>query len=183
MGNKLVPCKSCEKEVASSAKVCPHCGKRLKMGMFKKVLIGFVGLIVVIIALSPSQPSIQERLAVIESASATTLHSNGEIADIFSLGTDYTDIQRDNKEEAIKGQVIQWSLPVFEVSKLSENRYKVQTTSRHGDVGTFIYVYPRDETETKYLESLRTGNTIQVKGTIDGVLMRNIIIKPALLVQ
>lgn len=44
---KLKPCKTCGKEVASSAKKCPHCGQSLKMGFFKKALIGFGALIVI----------------------------------------------------------------------------------------------------------------------------------------
>lgn len=36
---KMTTCKSCGKEVASSAKACPNCGASLKMGFGKKVLI------------------------------------------------------------------------------------------------------------------------------------------------
>jgi SOS response regulatory protein OraA/RecX len=46
---KLKPCKTCGKEVAKSAKSCPSCGQKLKMGFFKKALIGFGVLIVLII--------------------------------------------------------------------------------------------------------------------------------------
>lgn len=184
MGDKLIPCKSCEKDVASSAKVCPHCGKKLKMGMFKKILIGIASLMVLSLFLPSNQPSLQEQLALIESASASTLDSNGELADIFGFGTDYTDIQRDNKEEAIKGKIVQWRLPVFEVKKLSDNQYKIQTGTLNDDnISTFIYLHPRDDAEVKYIESLKTGNTIPIKGKIDGVLMRHVIIKPALLAQ
>jgi hypothetical protein len=38
---KLKPCKSCGKEVAKSAKACPNCGQKLKLGLFKKALIVF----------------------------------------------------------------------------------------------------------------------------------------------
>lgn len=62
---KLITCKTCGKEVAKSAKKCPHCGARLKMGFFQKALIGigaFIVLIIVIVAASsggnkPSTPS------------------------------------------------------------------------------------------------------------------------------
>lgn len=36
----LVTCSECKKEVSSSAKVCPQCGAKLKMGVFAKTLIG-----------------------------------------------------------------------------------------------------------------------------------------------
>jgi hypothetical protein len=43
---KLTTCKACGKEVSTSAKKCPHCGHRLKMGFFRKALLGIGALIV-----------------------------------------------------------------------------------------------------------------------------------------
>jgi len=40
--DQLTSCKTCSKEVAQSASKCPHCGAKLKMGAFEKVLI-FIG--------------------------------------------------------------------------------------------------------------------------------------------
>lgn len=37
--DQLTSCKTCSKEVAKSASKCPHCGAKLKMGVFEKVLI------------------------------------------------------------------------------------------------------------------------------------------------
>ena len=45
--SKLKNCKTCSKEVAKSAKSCPHCGAKLKMGFFPKALIGIGALIVI----------------------------------------------------------------------------------------------------------------------------------------
>jgi len=36
---QLTTCKICSKEVAKSASTCPHCGAKLKMGVFEKVLL------------------------------------------------------------------------------------------------------------------------------------------------
>ena len=51
---KMKNCKSCGKEVASSAKVCPHCGQKLKMGMMAKLGILVVILIGAAIAGMPT---------------------------------------------------------------------------------------------------------------------------------
>jgi RNA polymerase subunit RPABC4/transcription elongation factor Spt4 len=48
MGEKLVKCKACGKEIAQSAKVCPICGKKNKKPLWKAVLI----VVVVIIGVS-----------------------------------------------------------------------------------------------------------------------------------
>lgn len=41
----LVACKECGREVSSSAAKCPHCGKKLRMGLLGKALItlGVIG--------------------------------------------------------------------------------------------------------------------------------------------
>ena len=43
--SKMTTCKICSKEIAKSAKSCPHCGAKLKMGFVKKIGIGFLVLI------------------------------------------------------------------------------------------------------------------------------------------
>jgi hypothetical protein len=52
MAAKMHACKTCSKEVAKSAKVCPHCGAKLKMGFFKKAFLGIVGFIVLIVIIA-----------------------------------------------------------------------------------------------------------------------------------
>ena len=49
---KLKPCKTCGKEVAKSAKKCPHCGQKLKMGFMMKAIIGIAALVVISIIAS-----------------------------------------------------------------------------------------------------------------------------------
>lgn len=53
MAEKMKICKACGKEVAKSAKKCPHCGARLGMATWLKVLIilvilGIVGIVIVV---------------------------------------------------------------------------------------------------------------------------------------
>ena len=75
------------------------------------------------------------------------------------LGSNYTDLQRDNMTKELKDKIVQWTLPVFEVSKLSENKYKIQTDSGtlFGTkyVGTFTVVYTQNENEVRFIENLK----------------------------
>lgn len=48
-------CKSCGAEVDKTAKICPQCGAKLKMGIGKKLLIGF-GIIIVLGWMIPDSP-------------------------------------------------------------------------------------------------------------------------------
>jgi uncharacterized protein (UPF0212 family) len=182
---KIKPCKSCGKDVAKSAKNCPHCGQKLKMGLMMKAFLGSVGLIVILMIMRPSEEEqaakAQKQIAEIESATASDLTSS-ELAGIFSMFSRFTDVQRENKEKEITGQIVEWSLPIYDVTKTGDG-YKVQTKSTDWAVGTFLQVLPRNDDERSQIESLTEDDQIQIKGKITGTSMRNIKIDPAVLVQ
>lgn len=191
MTTKLKACPSCEKEVAKSAKVCPNCGKKLKMGFFKKALI-FLGVLIVIgVIFSPSEEEranqLSATLAEIASAPTANISPTGEIAAIFKLNSEYTDLQRDDKRNEIRGQIVQWTLPVYEVRR-SNNAYRVQTSRDEAlfggtpRVGAFITLHARNDAETAYIESLKTGDMLTFKGRITGTTLRNIDVSPAIVI-
>ena len=119
-------------------------------------------------------------------AQPTNLKPDGELADIFAFGSNYTDLQRELKLAKIVGQVVQWKLPVFEV-KRDGNGYMIQTSSKSGFLngskltGTFIHITPVDDDDRRLVEKLKTGETISFKGVVRGTTMRNIDIQPAIL--
>lgn len=149
-------------------------------------LAAVIGL-VVIAGQSPDTPK-KDPLAELASAQPSALQAEGELSELFAFGSKNTDLQRENKLKEIKGQVVQWQLPVYEVSR-SGDGYKVQTKTgvRVGPfgqdlVGTFIYITPRDDAERRAIEALKTGDAILVKGRIAGSSLRSLELKPALLV-
>ena len=172
--SKLKNCKSCDHEVASSAKVCPNCGKKLKMGVLLKLLI--LGVVVAIIAAIAS-PSSEEVAAANEAIKAqapnTSLASDGELKDLFTMGSDNTDLQREEKEKAIKGEV---------VNKLEEGKFKIQTSGM-GHVATFCYIVADGDDDIAKLSALKTGDMVTVKGKIEGIFMRSIRLDPCFLVS
>ena len=184
--SKLKECSACGKEVATSAKVCPHCGKKLKSGLFVKFLLGLViiGILSAIFGPSTEEKAQQlsDTLDKITNAQVSNISASGKLNELFSMMSKNTDIQRDNMEEEMKGKIVQWILPVYEVEKLDENKYKIQTSSGQ-KVGAFVTVHARTAEEASYIESLVTGNMISFKGKIDGTFMRNIEINPAILVS
>ncbi|MBI5626593.1 MAG: hypothetical protein HY935_05255 [Nitrosomonadales bacterium] len=106
---------------------------------------------------------------------------------MFVPGSKNTDLQRENKLKEIKGLVVQWQLPVYEVARYGDG-YKVQTKTgvRVGSfgqnlVGAFIYITPRNDTERQAVEALKTGDLILFKGRIAGSSMRSLEMKPAIL--
>lgn len=171
---KMKTCKSCEAEVSKSAKVCPKCGARLKMRFITKALIGIGVLAALAVAGMPSKDQIQAKLQEIEKAQPSDLSAHRELVQIFGFISKRTDIQRENKEKEIKGKIVEWELPVYEVKKTSENVYRVQTSASPARVGTFVNLHARNDDEARKIEALTTGDYVKFKGQIEGVSLRNI---------
>jgi hypothetical protein len=183
---RTVSCKSCEQEVAKSAKKCPHCGETLKTSTGVKVFTVFVMIIGFYIFFVPSsdetrQMNIREELAALAQSEPSSFSPDGELAETFNILSDNTDIQRDNLADRISGSTVQWQLPVYEVRKLSEGRYRVQSATTGNVVGSFINIYTRSAEEEAYVEALKLEDTISFKGKIAGVRLRSLQIDPALL--
>lgn len=183
--SKLKACPSCENEVSKSAKACPNCGKKLKTGLFTKIITALLILGVLGYIAGPSKKQnidkLNSTLASISAATPEKILPNGEISNIFSIGSDYTDIQRENKEKEIKGKIVNWNLEVYEVQKKEDNVYRIRTSSMGNTVGVYAYIYTRNPDEVKHIESIKTGNNISLKGKIKGTRLRHILINPAIL--
>ena len=190
MSSQLKACPSCGKEVSKSAKVCPHCGKKLKMGFFLKLMISLVVVIGLVIALQPSKEealnTLNNEINTIINSQEDNISATGTLDKVFELGGTATDIQRQNTEKEIIGKIVKWTLPVFEVRKLDETKYKIQTSGfMNGTsiVSTFVTVYPQDQKDKAYIEALKTNDRITIKGKITGTSMRSIKIEPAILIM
>ena len=118
-------------------------------------------------------------LGQLASASPANLSPIGELAQMFTLMSDYTDLQRENKLKEIEGQVVSWTLPVYDVHRDGEG-YKIQTIA-DAEVGTFIYMSAPDNDGRHFIEGLKTGDRVPFKGKIEGSLLRHLVIRPAIL--
>lgn len=187
--SKLKSCKSCGKEISKSAKSCPHCGQKLKHGLCVKILAAGVALGVVIglsnAIFGPSDEEIAaQKQAMINELIQTPVANytpTGELQEMFSLGSSYTDLQRENKLKELAGQVVHWTVPVYEVKKGSKY-YTIQTKGDQftaGYVGLFLRVETEDPNVISYLENLKTNDMITFKGKFTGdSTMRNLELSP-----
>ena len=156
------------------------------MGFFKKALIVLVIFIAIAVAVAPSSDEQNQALAneidAISNAQLANDISPAELQKMFSIGSEYTDVQRDNKEKEIIGKVVEWDLEVYEVNKRGENEYRVQTSSGQSAPGAFISLYTRSPAEAQQIEGLKTGDMVKFRGQIGGTTMRNIDFDKAVLV-
>ena len=139
-------------------------------------------------AIDESNKETQDKIASLPSASPSSLSPTGDLAAKFGAMPENTDIQRENAEREIMGEIVQWTLKVQEVSKWGAY-YRIQTLGSDSVVGTFVSIYPQSNEESSYIESLKTGDTLEVKGYISGITMRDgdldpaVDIDPAILVK
>jgi len=155
-----------------------------------KALAALGGLALVGIALTvySMMPSKEERavqrqaqtLATVEGSQPSGLSPRGELADYFNLTSRRTDDQRADKVQAIRGEIVLWSLPVQSVSKQEDGIYKVQTSAFMDTVGTVVTLHTRNDDERKIVEGLETGDWITIKGKIAGVASHDVEIVDAI---
>lgn len=106
----------------------------------------------------------------------------GELNDMFSYGSRYTDIQRENMLAKLKGRIVSWDCTVYEVSKSSDRHYRIIPESTDGHVGLILDVVARNDEEAAYIESLMTGTHIVFTGMFDGnSFMRSLVLDPVIL--
>lgn len=109
---------------------------------------------------------------------------SGKLAKAFILGSDYTDLQREDILNEIKNEVVDWRLPVYEVKKDSEGEYIITTVGNSNVIGCIIHLSTFNPNQEKFVHSLKTGSYIPVRGFITGkTFMRNLILNPAVLLD
>lgn len=104
-----------------------------------------------------------------------------KLATIFRLGSDFTDLQREDVLQDIKGKVIIWTVPIYEIKRVKDGLYKIVAVGDDG-FGCIITLTANSPEERKYIHSLKTGNRIQIKGILTGeTTMRALDIAPAII--
>jgi hypothetical protein len=81
----------------------------------------------------------------------------------------------------ITGKIVQWELEVFVVTR-SSDYYKIVTTPTFDAPGTLLTLYPQNNQQTIYLDNIRPGNKIKIKGKISGTQQGRIKINPAVII-
>lgn len=176
----LKTCKSCGEDFAKSVKTCPHCGKKVQSGMLLMLIIG-IGCLAVVAALAiPVGSERPDDAARIASAAIDPVDA-AELAGLFKNKNSQNDPRAQNKAQQITGKIVQWDLEVI-VCTPSAAGYQMVTKATAGVPGTLLKVLPRNNRQRDYLETLKPGNTIQIKGKISGVQQGRIKIDPALLI-
>ncbi len=161
---KLKTCSTCEKEIAKNAKVCPHCGGKVKKPFYKRVWFIALAVIVVIGIIAGTGN---------ENESTTSQSTPQQQEQIEYISYDVSELMTDLEENAMN----------------AENKYNkqyVEITGRLSTIdsgGSYISLLPSnndfaiigvqcymksEEQKAKVLE-LSKGDIVTVKGKITSV--------------
>lgn len=104
-----------------------------------------------------------------------------ELVDALSFMSDLTDIQKDSIKDSHRGKLVQWTLPVWDVSRRDEG-YVIQTSSS-AKAAVFCNVKSASPEELDYVKRLKEGDMITCKGIVDGYTLGNVNLSPAEVVR
>ena len=114
--NKLVVCKTCGKEIAKSATMCPHCGARQRMGGFRRFLNWVFGIFFLIVLIGiflaagkggASLPSCDSSTAQSEVASAMESAPMGRVLGLKLIKiTDTKELSASDKVRRCRGTAL-----------------------------------------------------------------------------
>jgi len=106
-----------------------------------------------------------------------------ELASIFATPSKHTDVQRENKINEINTKVVVWNVIVYEVKRPRKFSYEIQTSWSEKMSATFLYINAQNEEDINKIERLITGDNIRIKGRIEGVFLRFIIIRDVIILN
>lgn len=122
-------------------------------------------------------------------ASASSI-SLFEVVELFVLGGNKTELQRETMSQKIIGSRVSWSFKVYEVAKEGE-QYRVMSEmigSSHpnafGKLTVIAFLNPRNSNDEQILLKLETGKQVKVRGVVDSINLRSLVVlSPAELVD
>jgi len=173
-------CKSCGEDFAKSVKECPHCGKNVQSGMLLMLIIGIGCLALAATLAIPVKKDQSGDMKMIVMAPVDHVDA-AELATLFNDKKVQMSHQAQDKAKEITGQIVQWNLEVFVVTK-SADCYQVVTNPSTTVPGTLVTVYPRNGRQQSYLDSVKPGVTIKIKGKITGIQQGRVKINPAVII-
>jgi hypothetical protein len=130
------------------------------------------------------QQARQEKIDALAGAVPSSIrYDDKELTEMFSFGSKYTDLQRGNKSKELVGEIIEWEMTVYDVTKKSDYYYiKINEGLSNNNINVSnVDLYPQTEEEVEKVESLTEGTKIKVKGYIEDTILRNLTISPAIL--
>ncbi len=112
-----------------------------------------------------------------------------QVSDVFSLGSNATDLQRELMHKQLVGSVVSWTVKVYEISSADGGNYRVvsepslaDTTKGLSLLHVQAIVTPRSDADIQVMKSTKSGDSMVIKGRVQDIVLRGaVVIQPAIL--
>jgi hypothetical protein len=115
----------------------------------------------------------------VKNAEVASTEPPPELIDALSWTSGLTSIEKDRIKDGMRGKVVQWTMPVWDVKLDGDDNYVVQTDSSLG-IGAFCKVTRGDQSQA-FVKELKAGQLVTCKGTVSGYTLGNVNISPSIL--
>jgi RNA polymerase subunit RPABC4/transcription elongation factor Spt4 len=177
MAEKMIVCKACGKEIAKSAKTCPHCGKKNKRPFWQIMLI-LIGIIIVIAVASglgggSDKSAEAQKVEANEIPPKNTESTGSQKVEAIEISPDelYT-IYEENEVKAdnlYKGKTVRITGIINDIgTDVLDEPYITFAGDEYGFTGIQIYF---NKAERGKIADVSKGRTVTIVGKCDGKLI------------
>jgi hypothetical protein len=134
-----------------------------------------------------AHPSLKEQLAEIASVKANPVTPE-QVSEVFALGSDFTDLQRDLLNKELIGSVVEWRLKVYEVEfeqglyKVTSQQLPIKSKQAVPLLRAAVLIVPSSDNDHDLMRKVKTNDMITIRGRVRDIVLRTVVvIEPALL--
>lgn len=135
------------------------------------------------------QPSAAQQIAEIISAKTNPVAPE-LVSEVFALGSDFTDLQRDLLWKELVGSVVEWDIQVYEIDyadgiyKVTSQPIPIKSKQAVNMLRASFAVYPHDDRDHELLRKAKTNDRLNIRGKVQDVVLRTVVlIEPAVLIS
>ncbi|MBK9325783.1 MAG: hypothetical protein IPN00_05405 [Hydrogenophilales bacterium] len=98
-----------------------------------------------------------------------------QAAEVFALGSEATDLQRDLLKKELIGNVIVWNIQVYEIElkgesyKVTSQPIPIQPAQAVGVLRVVAFVYPRNGADLNALRQAKTNDIFKLRGKVQDI--------------
>lgn len=166
MANKIMKCKICGNDIATSAKVCPNCGAKIKKPIYKRwwfiVLIILVVLCVVLGSSGSNEPTVNDSTSVVTEQPKIE-YTKYTVAEMI----DELETNALSAEEKYAGQYVEITGKLDNID--SDGKYISVSPGRSDFELLDVQCYIITDKQKEKVKTLSIGDTVTVKGKITDV--------------
>lgn len=173
---KMQKCATCGEEIAKSAKVCPHCGGKIKKPFYKRPGLIVLAIIIVVCIISCSKgtdTNVESDVIVDSTNTQTNVEVNQEPEQIEYISYEVSTLVDDLQSNAMKAEQTYLNAYVELTGKLSviDSDGKYITLDPTNNDFSFINVrcnIKNEEQKSKVIEMLK-GDIVTLRGKIKSI--------------